>query len=127
MLRSHDVCLLPLSAHCFLPSSLCGVAGSPFPSKRHVRHVPRHTVNADRAGYDTSARFGALWTRDQVRRTRGVAVGGAVPGGLLFWKCARPLSAAVKLMVTGLASGIDVTVAFALSVAVSDACRIDVS
>lgn len=59
MLRSHDVFLLPLSAHCFLPSCVCGVAGSPFPSKRHLRHVPRHTVNADREGYDTSARFGA--------------------------------------------------------------------
>ena len=55
-------------------------------------------------------------------------MGGAVPGGLLFWKCAPPLSGADSLVVTRLArSGIDVTLAFAFSVAVKDGCRIAVS
>jgi hypothetical protein len=73
-------------------------------------------------GYDTSARFGAYGLGDQIRRTSGVVVGGAVPGGLLFWKGTPPLSGAVNLTLTRLAaSGSDVTLAFAFSAAVRDA------
>jgi hypothetical protein len=58
---------------------------------------------------------------------RGVVVGGAVPGGLLFWEWALALSGVVILTVTRLAtSGIAVTLALAFSAAVSDASGIAV-
>jgi hypothetical protein len=100
----------------------------PFPSKRHVRHVPRYTAYTDRDGLRHISAVGRLSTRDQIRRTRGVDVGGTVPGGLLFWKGAPPLSGAVNLTATALGPVvIGVTLVFAFSAAVRDASRIAAS
>jgi hypothetical protein len=93
----------------------------PFQSRWHVRRAVV-TVSPDR---DVLRHIGAverLWSRDQIRRTRGVVVGGAVPGGLAYCGSDAASNGAVNVTVTRFATkGIDVTLAFVFSAAARDA------
>jgi len=83
-----------------------------------------HTVLKTTIYGDNWSAAKRLSKRDQTRRTKGVVVGGAVPGGALYSKCGPESVRALRVAGTLVAAReIEVTPHAALSAAAVDACR----